>query len=65
MVVFFFVLGCVRVWKLRKEKKKLSYVAVFVSSKEFFYARVGVVADFEIVVWYPADVARIDKDVKL
>jgi hypothetical protein len=43
----------------------LSYVAVFVPSKEFFYARVGVTSDFEIAVWYPADVARIDEDVKL
>ena len=63
--LFFCLCWCVRVWKLRKEKKKLSYVAVFVPSKEFFYARVGVVADFKIVVWRPADVARIDEDVKL
>ena len=54
-----------RVQKLHKAKKKLSYVAVFVPSKEFFYARVGVTSDFKIVVWRPADVARIDEDVKL
>ena len=65
MVVFFCFSVRARVQKLHKAKKKLSYVAVFVSVKEFFYPRVGVAFGFEVVVRHFADVARIDEDVEL